>query len=514
LKNGEINFEIIFNAVPTCCLVLNPQFNIVAVNEFYLKLTNSHRSIINKNILDIYINEFDYLNISGVENLSASLERVLKLKRSDVMDNLQSKILNPSLGVNVKTVWRSTNYPVLNNAGEVTYIIHHVLDISKYVLEKNRSIEFEIANIELSKSQIFLETILDNIPNMVFVKDAKDLSFIIFNKAGQDLLGFSQSELIGKNDYNFFTKSEAEHFTSNDRAVLSTGKILDIPEESILTKYKGKRIVHTIKVPIYDEFGQGLYLVGISEDITDKLDLAKARLAQQAAEAISLKKAQFLDIAAHELRTPITTLLLLIQLTQRQIKNGIPPANDIFDRLKISASRLSELVTDLLDMSNLEHGELELFYENIDIVTLISSCVAESRLLYPDRNFIFNTSEHPLMAKVDKQKISKVVFKLIDNAVKYSLKGDIVMQAKETQNVIRVSVFDEGPCISEEQITYPFAPFSRGLTDLTIMTSGLGLGLSISNAIIKMHGGLLAMVRESDKSCTFYFEIPKMKSDD
>ena len=508
MDKGNIDFEIIFNAIPSCCLVLDPSLTIVAVNECYLKLTRSNRSIINKKILDVYINEFGYLNISGIENLKASLERVLKLKYYDVMDNLESKISDSNLGGNVKSIWRSTNYPVLNNAGEVSYIIHNVIDISIYVLEKNRSIEYEVANIELTKSQVFLESILDNIPNMIFVKDAKKLNFIIFNKAGLELLGFSHEELIGKSDYDFFSKAEADHFTNNDRTVLSSRKILDIPEESIQTKFKGKRILHTIKVPIYDESGEGLYLVGISEDITDKLNLAEARLAQKTAEEIAQKKAQFLDIAAHELRTPITTLLLLIQLTQKQIKNGITPSNDIFDRLKISATRLSELVTDLLEMSSLEHGDLKLFYEVMDIETLISSCVTRCRLLYPNRNFIFNISNHQILLHIDKFKISQVIFKIIDNAVKYSLKGDIVIQIKETKNTIRVSVFDEGPCISEEQMAYAFSPFSRGQTDLTIMTSGLGLGLSISNAIIKMHGGVLGMERGKDQSCTVYFEIP------
>jgi len=116
----------------------------------------------------------------------------------------------------------------------------------------------------------FVQSILENIPNMIFVKDAKDLRFVRFNRAGEDLLGYSREELLGKNDYDFFPKAEADFFTSKDREVLARGRLVDIPEEPIKTKTRGRRILHTKKIPIADEQGHPLYLLGISEDITDQ----------------------------------------------------------------------------------------------------------------------------------------------------------------------------------------------------------------------------------------------------
>lgn len=116
----------------------------------------------------------------------------------------------------------------------------------------------------------FVQSILENIPNMIFVKDAEDLRFVRFNRAGEDLLGYSREELLGKNDYDFFLKSEADFFTSKDREVLAGGHLIDIPEEPIKTKTRGRRILHTKKIPIADEQGRPLYLLGISEDITDQ----------------------------------------------------------------------------------------------------------------------------------------------------------------------------------------------------------------------------------------------------
>jgi PAS domain S-box-containing protein len=123
---------------------------------------------------------------------------------------------------------------------------------------------------ELRRSQAFITSVVENLPNMIFVKDAKDLKFFRVNKAGEDLLGHSREVLIGKSDYDFFPKEDADFFTAIDRQVLKTGSLLDIPEEPIETKHQGRRILHTKKIPICDDTGEPQYLLGISEDITDR----------------------------------------------------------------------------------------------------------------------------------------------------------------------------------------------------------------------------------------------------
>jgi PAS domain S-box-containing protein len=133
------------------------------------------------------------------------------------------------------------------------------------------------AEEELRGSESFITSVVENLPNMIFVKDAKDLKFVRFNKAGEDLLGYSREVLIGKSDYEMFPKDEADFFTSKDREVLELGGMLDIPEELIDTKHHGRRILHTRKIPIYDEKGEPRYLLGISEDVTDLKRLEAAR---------------------------------------------------------------------------------------------------------------------------------------------------------------------------------------------------------------------------------------------
>ena len=133
----------------------------------------------------------------------------------------------------------------------------------------NNGIRMKKVQDEISSARLFLENILENIPNMLFVKSASDLRFTKFNKAGEQLLGISKEEFLGKNDYDIFPEEQAKYFTSEDRKVFAQNAVLDFPEEKISTKY-GERWLHTRKIPVKDSNGEPLYLIGISEDITLK----------------------------------------------------------------------------------------------------------------------------------------------------------------------------------------------------------------------------------------------------
>ncbi len=148
---------------------------------------------------------------------------------------------------------------------------------------------------ELARVNRYLDAIVENIPDMIFVKDAKTLLFQRFNRAGEQLLGWKREELLGKTDHDFYPKEQADFFHAKDRETLRGKQLVDIPEEPIETKDKGLRWLHTKKVPVLDDGGEPLYLLGISEDITARkeaeervhaLERELAQVVQHAREAI------------------------------------------------------------------------------------------------------------------------------------------------------------------------------------------------------------------------------------
>jgi PAS domain S-box-containing protein len=127
---------------------------------------------------------------------------------------------------------------------------------------------------ELKAANASLDAIIENIPLMLFIKDTSS-RFLRFNRAGEELLGSPRQTFLGKGAYEFWPPEQAAFFVAKDRETLNSGKIVDIPEEPIQTAHQGVRILHTKKVPILDAAGNPLYLLGISEDITERRRIEK-----------------------------------------------------------------------------------------------------------------------------------------------------------------------------------------------------------------------------------------------
>ncbi len=131
--------------------------------------------------------------------------------------------------------------------------------------------------IALEEATNFLDSIIENIPTMLFVKEAAELRFVRWNKAGEELNGRLRAEMLGKNDYDFFPKAEADFFVAKDREILNSGKQVDILEEPIHTPHRGLRFLDTRKIPILGPDGKPKYLLGLSEDITERKQTEEER---------------------------------------------------------------------------------------------------------------------------------------------------------------------------------------------------------------------------------------------
>jgi diguanylate cyclase (GGDEF)-like protein/PAS domain S-box-containing protein len=157
--------------------------------------------------------------------------------------------------------------PVSSNdeLGRLQHGINSMTEKVGALLQQHRRNEEEIR----TTSRI-LDTIVENIPNTIFLKRASDLRYVLFNKAGEKLLDIDRQELLGKNDYDLFSREQADLFTAHDRLALSSPAVLDIPEETVATRGGAQRILHTQKLALHNSNGEAEYLLGISEDISER----------------------------------------------------------------------------------------------------------------------------------------------------------------------------------------------------------------------------------------------------
>jgi PAS domain S-box-containing protein len=196
---------------------------------------------------------------AAVEIIRPRVERVLRGERVEYEDELR---LESGLKY-VHVIYT----PDRDASGTVVGWVASVTDIS----ERHR-----IEN-ERKAANAFLDTIIDQVPLMLFLKDARTLRYVRMNRAGEDLLGWPKETFIGKTDFDVWPRSQAESFVEKDRETLRLGGIVDIAEEPRQTRHRGVLLTHTKKVPIFDATGQPTHLLGISEDITERKRIEKER---------------------------------------------------------------------------------------------------------------------------------------------------------------------------------------------------------------------------------------------
>jgi two-component system phosphate regulon sensor histidine kinase PhoR len=217
-------------------------------------------------------------------------------------------------------------------------------------------------------------------------------------------------------------------------------------------------------------------------------------------------KDEFIGVASHELKTPLTSLNL--QLISAYKKEEIPPiVKQYIEKANISINKLQTLVNDLLDVSKIQAGRLEYGLEVIDIASLIATCAENGQHMYPE--YIFqNNARQTYMVNANAERLEQVIMNLINNSVKYSRDDkNIIISTEEIDGHVRLSVTDFGIGLSDEQVNRIFERFYR-VEDKKFMASGLGMGLYISSEIIKNHKGRIGVHSEPGNGATFYFDLP------
>jgi PAS domain S-box-containing protein len=370
--------------------------------------------------------------------------------------------------------------------------------------------ESKRAERELRGSEQFLDSVLENLPSMVFVKDAEELRFVRLNRAGEELLGRPRAQLIGKNDHDLCSDDEADALALNDREVLASGEVMDIPEEPIETVENGQRILHTRKIAIRDERGEPRYLLGVSEDITDRKRAEQAaEVARAEAERANAAKSEFLSRMSHELRTPLNSVLGFAELLW--MDGVVGEQRDYVGQIRRSGRHLLDLINEVLDLSRIEAGQMTISPEPVllraavvEAIEMITPEAASRGIsLEPEYGAICES-----YVRADQQRLKQVLLNLLSNAVKYNRPGGSVRVrcVHGEGDTPCVAVTDTGPGIPEEQLERLFNPFDR-LGAERGQEEGTGLGLALSKRLVELMEGKLWAESEVGSGTTFWLKL-------
>ena len=388
------------------------------------------------------------------------------------------------------------------------------------ILQRSEKIEAQneellLAKIKVEESEIFLNTIFDHIPNLIFVKHADDLRFLSSNKAGEQFMGYSRAELIGKNDYDFFPKEEADFFTMKDREVLNSDNPLMIVEEVINTD-NGIKTLYTKKIAIKDKSGNVKYLLGISEDITAKKEIEKQLItAKERAEQSDRLKSAFLANMSHEIRTPMNGILGFADLLKEPNLSGEKQQKYV-DIIQKSGIRMLNIINDIVDISKIEAGLMQVdindsnINEQVEFIYTFFKPEVEARGLQFVIKKTLLTKE--AMVKTDREKLYAILTNLIKNAIKFTNEGSIEFgyQLIKDNGIANLEFYvkDTGIGISKDKQDTIFERFIQADSSNLRVLQGTGLGLAITKAYVEILGGKIWVESEEGAGSTFYFTIP------
>jgi PAS domain S-box-containing protein len=409
-----------------------------------------------------------------------------------------------------------------------------------------------------ARDRAFLDSIVENIPHMIFVKDAETLSFELFNRAGEELLGMSRETLIGKSDFDFFPEEQARFFQGRDRETLTSGRVVDVMEEPISTKH-GERWLHTKKIPILDPRGEPKYLLGISEDITDRkaaerlvaemyddlekrvtertaaLSRANEELRQQISDREraesrledaqeQLLQAQKMEAVgrlaggvAHDFNNMLSVILSHTKLAMADLMPGHPLLEDL-EQVNHAAERAAQITRQLLAYSRrqiMQPRTLDLNAVLRETEKMLRRLIGEDI----DLNVVLAPDLWTL--HLDPGQIQQVLMNLVVNARDAMPKGGRL--TLETANVtldpdyaldhpgiapgrhVMLAVTDTGVGMDGETQSRIFDPFftTKG------GEHGTGLGLSTVYGIVKQSGGHVWVYSEMGMGSTFKVYFPE-----
>lgn len=392
--------------------------------------------------------------------------------------------------------------------------------LSQVGVQLGRLLERQKSQEEIQKSQSRLQAIIDNIPARIYLKGS-DGKYLIVNKVFETYFRFKKEDLIGKTAYDFFPRDQADKWTKFDDVVLRTGQMVAFEVTHKRTPEEHTRTFLLTKFAVKDAEQEIFGLGGISFDITDekKTDKKMMRLlksehaARTEAENAIHGRDEFISIASHELKSPITAIKMKLQLLIRQIEKNMGNLDmqklmNSMEKMDKEADRLVVLINRLLDITKIQSGKLDLNIESVNLSEVIQGIIeSHSPQLEASKCQLETDIDPDIIGMWDRSRIEQVIVNLLTNAIKFGNQKPIKIIVKSEAGVAKISVKDCGKGIAPEFKEKIFERFERG--DVSEGIQGLGLGLYIVRQILEAHGGHISVESKPGDGSTFIVELPE-----
>lgn len=370
------------------------------------------------------------------------------------------------------------------------------------------------AEEKLSKSEAQIRSLLNTIPDLVWLKDANGV-YLACNEAFERYMNMSEEEIVGKTDFELIDSERAKTFHELDDEAIAEGKSIFSEEWTVIDKEGTKAFVETVKTPMYSNNGKFMGVLGIGHDMTQrKKAVADIRAKNQELTRINAEKNKFFSIIAHDLRNPLTNFMGLTQVMTEQLHDlTMEQLEKLSVSMKASAGNLFKLLENLLSWANMEQGLTPFKPETISLSSLADEVIEQS-IQEPAKAKeirLKNNISSQISVFADKNMIQTVIRNLLSNALKFTHKGgEIFLDAHNSEDsFIEIRIEDTGMGMDKDLLENLFvlnADINRPGTNGEPST---GLGLLLCDEFINKHGGKIWAESEEEKGSVFHFTLPK-----
>lgn len=350
---------------------------------------------------------------------------------------------------------------------------------------------------QLRSERDFTSTVLDTVGALIVVTDEEG-RILRFNRACEELTGKHFEDVQGKSvwEIGVIPEDEIDLARSRVHSTVATG------ENHWIAKDGSLRLFHWTNT-------RSPEVPGIV--ISVGLDVTEARRAQREADDAIEARDEFLSVASHELKTPLTTLQLQIQSLQRLARREPEASEEVTRRLGITlrqALRLASLINELLDVSRIMHGSIGLELAPTDMAAIVREAIDRHAADAQQAGSTITTEglDRPLVGLWDALRVDQIVANLLSNAIKYGEGRPVEVRLRRVEDRSELSVTDHGIGISPEDQRRIFDRFERAVS--TRHYGGFGLGLWITRQIVESHGGTIAVSSEEGRGSTFTVQLP------